>query len=167
MTIKEYRQKEGLTLREMSEVLKKEVDSRYTLAMVSYMENGVVEPSEELRRWLASKQIEGEDTPLTYAEDSVLRTLTGHSYEDPVTRSDLKHWTGLSDRDARHAIEDLRARGYWIVNGEGGKGYYITFDRNELERWLKTYTARAVVISRNARAMMSKMPGQVGIGEVV
>ena len=167
MTIKEYRQREGLTLREMSALLKEEVDSRFTLATVSYMETGVVEPSEEVKRWLVSKQIDDETTPLSVAEDSVLRALTGHSYADPVTREDLRFWTGLKDRDAREAIERLRSRGYWIVNGEGGKGYYITFDREELERWLKTYTARAVVISKNARAMLSKVPGQVGIGEVV
>ena len=166
MTIKEYRRKKGLTLRELTAELK-EIDSRFTLATVSYMENGVVEPSEDVKLWLAGKQIEEESSPLTMAEDCVLRALTGHSYEDPVTRSDLKYWSGLTDREARQAIEDLRSRGYWIVNGIGGKGYYITFDRTELERWLRTYTARAVVISKNARAMRSRMPEQVGIGEVI
>ena len=166
MTIKEYRRKKGLTLRELTAELK-EIDSRFTLATVSYMENGVVEPSEDVKLWLAGKQIEEESSPLTMAEDCVLRALTGHSYEDPVTRSDLKYWSGLTDREARQAIEDLRSRGYWIVNGIGGKGYYITFDRTELEKWLRTYTARAVVISKNARAMRSRMPEQVGIGEVI
>lgn len=166
MTLKEYREKHGMTVRDLTEELSK-VDSRFTLAVVSYMENSIVEPPEIVNRWLAAKQIEEESTPLSIAEDSVLRALTGHSYEDPVTRSDLRFWSGLSDREARQAIEDLRARGYWIVNGEGGKGYYITFDREELERWLKTYTARARVISKNAHAMLSRMPGQVGIGEVI
>lgn len=166
MTLKEYREKHGMTVRDLTEELSK-VDSRFTLAVVSYMENSIVEPPEIVNRWLAAKQIEEETAPLSIAEDSVLRALTGHSYEDPVTRSDLRFWSGLSDREARQAIEDLRARGYWIVNGEGGKGYYITFDREELEKWLKTYTARARVISKNAHAMLSRMPGQVGIGEVI
>lgn len=166
MTLKEYRMKHGMTVRDLTEELKR-VDPRFTLATVSYMENGVVEPSEVVKRWLAGKQIAEEETPLSDAEDAVLRALVGHSYEDPVTRGDLKFWSGLTDREARHAIEDLRARGYWIVNGIGGKGYYITFSREELERWLKTYTARARVISKNAHAMLSKMPEQVGIGEVV
>lgn len=167
MTIKEYRLKHGITIRDLTDTLKEEVDSRFTLATVSYMENGVVEPSEEVKRWLAARQVEEETTPLSNAEDAVLRALTGHSYEDPVTRADLKYWSGLKDREARQAIEDLRARGYWIVNGIGGKGYYITFDRTELEEWLKTYTARARVINRNATAMRSRMPEQVGIGEVI
>lgn len=166
MTLKEYRQKKGLTVRELTEELK-EVDSRFTMATVSYMENGVVAPPDWVKVWLAAKQIEGEEIPLSDAEDAVLRALTGHTYEDPVTRSDLKYWSGLNDREARQAIEDLRARGYWIVNGIGGKGYYITFDRKELEKWLKTYTARVRVINRNANAMLSRMPEQVGIGEVI
>lgn len=166
MTLKEYREKHGLTVRELAEELR-EVDSRFTLATVSYMETGVVEPPEVVKRWLAGKQIEEEALPLSDAEDAVLRALVGHTYEDPVTRSDLKYWSGLPDREARQAIEDLRARGYWIVNGIGGKGYYITFDRTELERWLQTYTARARVISKNAHAMLSRMPEQVGIGEVI
>ena len=166
MTLKEYRQKRGLTVRELTEELK-EVDSRFTMATVSYMENGVVDPPETVRRWLAGKQVDGESTPLSDAEDAVLRALVGHSYDDPVTRADLKYWCGLKDRVARLAIESLRSRGFWIVNGVGGKGYYITFDRNELEEWLKTYTARARVISKNANAMRARMPEQVGIGEVV
>ena len=166
MTLKEYKQRKGLTLRDLTEELK-EVDSRFTLATVSYMVNGVVECSDNVKRWLAAKQIQNEALPLSDAEDAVLRALTGHSKTDPVTRSDLKYWSGLPDREARYAIENLRARGYWIVNGEGGKGYYITFDRNELEEWLKTYTARAKVISKNANAMRASMPGQVGIGEVI
>lgn len=166
MNLKDYRIKNGLTVRELTDELKA-VDSRFTVATVSYMENGVVESPECVRRWLAAKQIEDEEIPLSDAEDAVLRALTGHTYEDPVTRSDLKYWSGLSDREARQAIEDLRARGYWIINGIGGKGYYITFDRNELETWLKTYTARARVISKNANAMRARMPEQVKIGEVV
>ena len=166
MTLKEYRVKHGMTVRDLTEELNK-VDSRFTLSVVSYMENSIVEPPEIVKRWLAARQIEEEALPLSDAEDAVLRALTGHSYEDPVTRSDLKYWSGLKDREARQAIEDLRARGYWIVNGIGGKGYYITFNREELEKWLKTYTARARVINKNARAMLSRMPEQVGIGEVI
>lgn len=166
MNLKDYRIKNGLTVRELTDELKA-VDSRFTVATVSYMENGVVEAPECVKRWLAAKQVENEEIPLSDAEDAVLRALTGHTYEDPVTRSDLKYWSGLPDREARQAIEDLRARGYWIINGIGGKGYYITFDRNELEQWLLTYTARARVISKNANAMRARMPEQVKIGEVV
>ena len=166
MNLKDYRIKNGLTVRELTDELKA-VDSRFTVATVSNMENGVVEAPECVKRWLAAKQVENEEIPLSDAEDAVLRALTGHTYEDPVTRSDLKYWSGLPDREARQAIEDLRARGYWIINGIGGKGYYITFDRNELEQWLKTYTARARVISKNANAMRARMPEQVKIGEVV
>ena len=73
MTLKEYRQKKGLTVRELTEDLK-EVDSRFTMATVSYMENGVVEPPETVRRWLAAKSIEEENIP-----------FPANSVYDPIT----------------------------------------------------------------------------------
>ena len=43
MTLKEYRTANKLTVRKLTEELKT-VDSRFTMAMVSNMENGVGEP---------------------------------------------------------------------------------------------------------------------------
>lgn len=159
MTLKEYRIKRGITVRELAEELKS-VDYRFTLATVSYMENGIVEPPESVKAWLAGKQIETNADPLTEAEDIVLRVLTGHSKEDPITRSDLKYWSGLPDRVARKAIEGLRSRGYWIVNGANG-GYYITFNREEMNDFLRVYTAKARSINKVASAMMAKDPMQI------
>ena len=161
MTLKEYRQYKGITVRKLTDELK-QIDPRFTMATVSYMENGVVEPPESVRVFLAQKQIESNTEPLTMAEDIVLRCLTGHSKEDPVSRGDLKYWGGLEDRVAREAIEGLRRRGYWIVNGENG-GYYITYDRSEMEAWLLTYTARARSISKVANAMRASDPQQIAI----
>lgn len=159
MTIKEYREKNGITLREMTKELK-ELDTRFTLATVSYMENGVVNPPDCVNVWLAEKQIEENTTPLTEAEDLVLRSLVGRTKEDPLTRGDIKYWCGLNDRVAREAIEGLRSRGYWIINGESG-GYYVTFNRAEMEAWLNTYTARARTINKVASAMRAKDPMQI------
>ncbi len=161
MTLKEYRQKNRKTIREVTEELK-QIDSRFTMSTVSYMENGVVDTPENVSVFLAREQIKENTTPLTEAEDIVLRCLTGHSKEDPVTRADLKFWSGLADRVAREAIEGLRARGYWIINGVGG-GYYITFNRTEMEDWLLTYTARARTINKVATAMRAADPEQIAI----
>lgn len=163
MTLKEYRKKRGITVRELAEELK-EVDTRFTKATVSYMENGVVAVPDAVDNWLAAKQIAENEAPLTVAEDIVLRDLVGRSKEDPLTRDDLRHWSGLDDRVARKAIEGLRRRGYWIVNGENG-GYYITFDREEMERFLSVYTAKAKSIHRVASAMRAMVPGQMRIGD--
>ena len=161
MTIREYKEREKLSCRTLANQLK-EVEPRITPSLVSNMINGVVDPTDEIKVWLVGKQIENQREKLTEAEDSVLRCLTGHSKEDPVTRGDFKYWCGLSDRVAREAIEGLRRRGYWIVNGEYG-GYYITYDRNEMEEWLLQYTARARTISRVASAMRASDPKQIAI----
>lgn len=162
MTLKEYRQKNGMTVRELTEELK-EIDSRFTMATVSYMENGVVEPPEGVKAFLARKQIEENEEPLTENEDIVLRCLTGHFKDNPMERGDLKYWTGLPDRVMRRAIEGLRARGYWILND--GYGYYLTFDREDMERWLAVYTARARSVFKTANAMRSTEYAQMGMRE--
>lgn len=161
MTLKEYRQYKGITVRKLTEELK-QIDPRFTMATVSYMENGVVDPPENVRVFLAEKQIEFNETPLTEAEDTILRYLVGRTKEDPLTRDDLRHWCGFNDRTAREAIEGLRRRGYWIINGTYG-GYYITFNREEMEEWLLTYTARARSINKVASAMRANDPKQIAI----
>lgn len=160
MTLKEYKERSGLTARMLAEKIQEEVDRRYTLSLVSNMVTGLVEPPHEIRRWLAVKEIEAEQTPMTIAEEAVLQQLSVRDRQNPVTRSELSRWTGLADRMSREAIEGLRSRGYWIVNGEGG-GYYITTEREELERWLLNYTARARTIYKVAAAMRAKDPAQV------
>ena len=162
MTLKEYRLKKRLTIRSMTEELKT-IDQRFTTSMVSNMERGVVEPPEAVKVYLAKKQIEMNEDPLTEGEDIVLRCLTGHSKDDPMTRSDLKYWSGLTDRIARDAIERLRNRGYWIVNGIHG-GYYITNDPNDLEYFIRKEKARAISILRTTSAMQSKLPNQITMG---
>lgn len=161
MTLKEYRQYKGITVRKLTDELK-QIDPRFTMATVSYMENGVVDPPESVKIFLAEKQIESNTDPLTEAEDIVLRCLVGHDKDDPVTRGDLKYWSGLEDRVAREAIEGLRRRGYWVINGTNG-GYYITFDRDEMEAWLLSYTARARTINKVASAMRASNPMQIAI----
>ena len=163
MTLKEYRLKNRMTVRKLTEELKA-IDSRFTMSMVSNMENGVVEPPEEVKVWLAKKQIEMSEEPLSEAEDIVLRYLTGHYKDDPIARSTLKYWTGLTDRVMRDAIEKLRNRGYWIVNGIYG-GYYLTNDPKDLEYWVRKERARASSINKTVRAMLSRMPGQMEMGK--
>lgn len=163
MTLKEYRLKKRLTLRSMTEELKA-IDPRFTTSMVSNMERGVVEPPEAVKVYLAKKQIEMNEDPLTEAEDIILRCLTGHNSSDNViSRSDLKYWSGLTDRVMRDAIEKLRNRGYWIVNGVYG-GYYITFDPNDLEYFIRKEKARAISILRTTSAMQSRLPNQITMG---
>lgn len=162
MTLKEYRQKRGMTLKDLSEELK-ELDPRITVPLLSYMENGVVETPDSVKEFLARKRVIVEE-PLTENEDIVLRCLTGHFKDSPMERGDLKYWSGLPDRIVRKAIEGLRNRGYWILND--GYGYYLTNDREELKRWLAVYTARARSVFKTAGAMLDRMDGQLSMVDI-
>ncbi len=161
MTLTDYKESRKLSCRRLAEELK-EVEPRITPALVSNMINGIVEPTDKIKVWLVGREVSNQMEGLTLAEDAVLRCLTGHGKDDPVTRGDLKYWSGLPDRVAREAIEGLRRRGYWVVNGERG-GYYITFNREEMEEWLNTYTARARTINKVATAMRATDPAQIAI----
>lgn len=162
MTLKEYKAINKLTVRELTDELRN-VDPRFTPAMVSNMANGVVDPPEAVKAWLAGKQIAMNEEPLTEEEDIVLRCLTGHFKDKPMERGELKYWTGLSDRIMRKAIEGLRNRGYWILND--GYGYYITFNREDLEPWINKERARARSINRTVQAMLSRVSGQTEMGK--
>ena len=63
----------------------------------------------------------------------------------------------------RKAIEGLRNRGYWILND--GYGYYITFNKEDLEPWINKERARARSINRTVQAMLSRVNGQTEMGK--
>ena len=159
MTIKEYKDRHGLSLRQLAERIRP-VEPGITIPLLSMMYNGVAEPSENVKRWLASEEVNDINDPLSTTESIVLMHLEDATRENPVSRGYLILWAGLPDREIRHTIEKLRNRGFWIINGENG-GYYITDDRDEMERWLLSYTARVKTIARTAAAMRANDPNQV------
>ena len=159
MTIKEYKDKHGLSLRQLEEQIKP-IEPGITVPLLSMMYNGVAEPSENVKRWLAWVEVSEKDEPLSPAESVVLMHIENATKEEPASRGYLVNWVGLPDREIRFIIEKLRNRGFWIVNGVTG-GYYITEDRNELEIWLAEYTARVSSIAKTAAAMRANDPNQV------
>lgn len=159
-SLRAYLDKHGMTLR-MAEKEMKEAVPSITMPLISYVLNGVVEPPSEMMEWLARKQIEEANEPLSYMEEIVLSALKGYATKDaPLRREDLRFITGMDDRKSRNAIESLRRRGVWIVNGPEGNGYYITNNREELEKWLATYTARSRQINKTAAVMRASDPRQ-------
>ena len=66
--------------------------------------------------------------------------------ENVVTREYLSSVTGLTDRVVRRMIEVARGEGIPIVNGADGKGYYISENLKDLERYYRIERARALSI---------------------
>lgn len=156
MTIKEYKDTNGLTYGELLEKVKP-IEPKITVPLLSYMCSGFIAETPAISAWL-TKQDKSELTPM---EASVLLYLK--DAERSVSRQELKDFTKLPDRQNRKIIENLRGRGWWIVNGEDGTGYKYTKEFREVEDFVWTYTARSKTIFRNAAAMVNNDPNQMGM----
>ena len=75
-----------------------------------------------------------------------------------ITRMGLRFRTGLSDRQVRNIIEELR-RTYVIINDSDGNGYYRSYDLDDIERNYRQERARALSILRRLRVMRTLLKG--------
>lgn len=75
-----------------------------------------------------------------------------------VTRRRLCLATGLSDRQVRKAIEELR-RTYVILNDQNGEGYYRSYDLADIERNYRQERARALAVLYRLRPMRELLRG--------
>lgn len=155
MTIKEFKESNGMTLGELYEQVKP-VEPKITIPLLSYMCSGFISETPAITAWLNKQS----GSPLTETEAIVLLYLKENG---TVTRRQLKDVTKMTDRQSRKVIESLRSKGAWIVTGDGGYGYKYTTDRRELEEFLWVYTARSKTIFRNAAAMGANDPNQIGM----
>ena len=156
MTIKEYKETNGLTYGELLEKVKP-IEPKITVPLLSYMCSGFIAETPGISAWL-SKQTKSE---LTATEAQVLLYLK--ESDDGITRRELKDLTHLPDRQNRRIIEKLRGRGEWIVNKEDGTGYRYTTSYSDVESFVWSYTARSKTIFRNAAAMLKNDPDQMGM----
>ena len=67
---------------------------------------------------------------------------------------DLCNATGLSNRAARQAVEEIR-RGGVVVCADEERGYFLPADREELFLWLRRENKRAASITRTLRPAMA------------
>lgn len=177
--IKAYREASGLSQRELAEEMAKTFPG-VDKALISKMENGLCEPTEEMRAWCCNginrladerKQSEGsiprsaisgfEKGYFTAFEQSILDRLANTDIEHRVTRGMLVALFGSSDRAVRKAIENLRASGIRVGSGLGDKGYWLIKDENEYKRFIAEYTSRAYAVIGNKFAMDGYTEGQM------
>jgi biotin operon repressor len=84
-------------------------------------------------------------------------------FEKPVRRSELIRVLDCkSDREARKCIEQLREKGYNIVNDGDGRGYYLASDEETL-KYAAMRRKRALAEFRAANLMMLRVSKKEGI----
>ena len=59
-----------------------------------------------------------------------------------ITRQELSHITGFSDRLVRASIEQCRKQGYHIVSSDHQKGYKLAESEQEINKLLTVYKSR-------------------------
>lgn len=79
--------------------------------------------------------------------------------ENAVTRETLCAMTGMNDRAVRSEIERLR-REYVILNDQDGKGYYLSKDAQEVQRYVRQEEARAKAIFYRLRPARELLKGK-------
>jgi hypothetical protein len=100
---------------------------------------------------------EEEESPLSDREEIVLDAIP-FGKENAVTREYLTAKTGLPDRQVRKAIEEIR-RNHIVLNDQDGKGYYRSYDLNDIERFYRQERARALAVLYRMRPMRVLLRG--------
>lgn len=83
-------------------------------------------------------------------------------FKKPVKRSRLPDIFECSDREARKYIEELREKGYNIVNDGDGRGYYLADDEKTL-KYAAMRRKRALAEFKAANLMILRCSKKDGI----
>ena len=75
-----------------------------------------------------------------------------------IRRDALAAKTGLEDRQVRKAIEEIR-RTHIILNDQDGKGYYRSYDLQDILRSYRQERARALAVLYRLRPMRDLLRG--------
>ena len=100
---------------------------------------------------------EEEESPLSDREEIVLDAIP-FGKDRAVTREYLTAKTGLPDRQVRKAIEEIR-RSHIVLNDQDGKGYYRSYDLDDIERFYRQERARALAVLYRMRPMRILLRG--------
>lgn len=178
--IKLFRDVYSYTQAELAEEMKPEfpwVDK----ALISKIESGKCDPTEEMIEWCCNRANELSAEPerldweiyqedgfvsvgpyLEPLEQTILEYLENTDIDHRLTRSHLWSLFG-SDRMNRRAIENLRSYGYRIGSGLGAEGYWLIKSEEEYKRFIKEYSSRAYKVLKNKAAMDRYTEGQIRI----
>lgn len=79
----------------------------------------------------------------------------------PVTRNDIITTFGISDRQARRMVEDLREKGHRVCGSSDNYGYWLAKSDNEYLAFRREYVSKATTIMRRAGKMDASTFGQI------
>lgn len=81
--------------------------------------------------------------------------------DEPLSRGQLRMITGLSDREIRRQINELRKSGVRIASSSSTSGYWICKDEDEYRQLRAEMYSRIADMAKAVRAMDSNLCGQM------
>jgi len=178
MNLKEIRERFAFTQEQMVGVLKG-ICPKMDVSLLSKIENGVCEPTSEVKEYaekvLASsykedKEYEMDNLPsdiqsLLYQPiyRQIYESVINASRQHPVTKQELVDRTGLNEREVRKLITELRNAGLPIIATSGHYGYWIASSNQEQRMLINEYKHRAYKLLKTASALENSNVGQIEI----
>ena len=152
--VKARREELGMKQADLLAILRK-TDPRMDIGTLSRIENGYVLPASEeiLRAFERGLQaarddlfdgitvfaVEGTKAPRAAITDYVA-SLLDYGKENAISRKDLAHIIGVSDRQMRKMVEEARRDGLVVCCDQDSKGYYLADTPEEYRRqYWQTY----------------------------
>ena len=187
MTIKEYRKENGLTQSQLAGLLSERLGAKYTTALISYAEKGMVDlpksaldamgvecPQKPFRN-PSNEGLEGKWTTIPHDEKKVVKSAISEMAFDvldelkycskthPFNSHDYAYSCGCKESNVRTAIRDLRLSGIRICSDPSHKGYWLeeTGDKGDYERTRMQMFSRAFKILEVVKAMDNNQDGQM------
>lgn len=158
MTIQEYKDRTGLTVRQLTEELKT-VDPRINYPDVSRMLTGVFEPSAVIRSYINKKAVatspnsrnEEEWATISLEEKIVLnrrflevyKIISAHNRDNPATYPEMIRKTGKKRREIQSLISVMRLKGVPITSYTGHEGFWLARDEQDMRNLIGMYEKQA------------------------
>lgn len=176
MTVREYKDLRHFTNRQLTADLR-QVAPGLDEPIVSRMVSGLVGPSEEVAEYIdkaaekvfaiGSDAFFGESgtsyrpADLTAVEWAIYERLERATKYFPVSRRELCVMTGMSDRQVRRTIENIRKKGGRVCTSSRHYGYWIARNASDYAMVRADYLARIKSLSETVKAMDSVLAGQI------
>ena len=176
MTIQEYKDRTGLTVRQLTEELKT-VDPRIKYPDVSRMLTGVFEPSAAIRSYINEKAVATpqiceifdkwatipaeEQIVLNRRFSEVYEIIAAHNRDNPATYPEMVRKTGKKRRDIQSIISDMRMDGIPITSYTGREGFWLARDEQDMQNLIGMYEKQAKSSWLIARKLKDSCGGQL------
>ena len=88
---------------------------------------------------------------------SLVPRLIRYGHENARTRHEIVTESGYSDRFVRRIIEKARDAGWLVCNDQDGKGYYLAWTDDEVERQHKRDRSRALAVLKRLKPFRQRL----------